>query len=246
MVERFDLATVHTCGQEPRGEMIPFKDGEFVLYSDYEAALRAGGEPVGVLCAGCGSSWDDARLAEEKAKRPSLISCCPERKMVPVYAHPAPSDLERELDEARAGIERLTPLAVAYDYLESPAGREKAEAERDALAADNARLVAALHLAVDLVERDVIRVRPSDRDELMAALAIWQASSASIPAPASADRAEARREALEEACGAVGTLTESLQEGLMTDADLTGADREAMKHQITALNVAAAAIREGE
>lgn len=35
---------------------------------------------------------------------------------------------ERERDEAKAEIERMTPRHVAYDYLESPARREMAEA----------------------------------------------------------------------------------------------------------------------
>lgn len=37
--------------------------------------------------------------------------------------------ISAELAEAQAEIERLTPLAVAYDYLEPPAGREMAEAK---------------------------------------------------------------------------------------------------------------------
>jgi hypothetical protein len=43
--------------------------------------------------------------------------------------------------------------------------------------------------------------------------------------------------------GVIETLLESLQEGLMTDAGLTEADREAMRHQIDALEVAAHSIR---
>lgn len=43
---------------------------------------------AGVKCEGCGSQWDDERLAEEKAKRPALMSCCPERKMKPVVWRP--------------------------------------------------------------------------------------------------------------------------------------------------------------
>lgn len=43
--------------------------------------------------------------------------------------------LGRERDEALAEIERMTPQFVAYEYLESPAGREIAEAERDILLA---------------------------------------------------------------------------------------------------------------
>lgn len=54
----------------------------------FEAALSAE-EPLGVRCTGCGSSWDNERLAKERAKRPELISCCPERKMITVYAVPS-------------------------------------------------------------------------------------------------------------------------------------------------------------
>jgi hypothetical protein len=43
-------------------------------------------KPIGVRCTGCGSSMTDDQLAAEKAKRPALISCCPERKMISVYA----------------------------------------------------------------------------------------------------------------------------------------------------------------
>lgn len=48
--------------------------------------------------------------------------------------------LGRERDEALAEIERMTPQFVAYEYLESPAGREIAEAERDTLLAQVGRL----------------------------------------------------------------------------------------------------------
>jgi len=34
-------------------------------------------------CTGCGSTWSDEKLAEEKRNNPKLISCCPERKMQP-------------------------------------------------------------------------------------------------------------------------------------------------------------------
>jgi hypothetical protein len=47
-------------------------------------------EPVGQMCIGCGSSWSDERLAQEKKKSPQLVSCCPERKMVSVFTHPQP------------------------------------------------------------------------------------------------------------------------------------------------------------
>ena len=44
----------------------------------------------------------------------------------------------------------------------------------------------------------------------------------------------------------IDCLIESLQEGLMTDAGLSKLDRQKMRAQIDALEVAAAAIREGE
>jgi hypothetical protein len=40
-----------------------------------------------------------------------------------------------------------------------------------------------------------------------------------------------------------GNETESLQEGIMTDAGLTGADKRAMNHQVTAINVVQDEIR---
>lgn len=62
-------------------------------------AAMSTSEPIGVRCTGCGSSLDDARLAEEKAKRLGLISCCPERKMIPIYsAPPAPSVAVKDLE----------------------------------------------------------------------------------------------------------------------------------------------------
>jgi hypothetical protein len=48
------------------------------------------GEPVGVMCINCGSSWSNERLAKEKEKNADFILCCPERKMVNVYTHPQP------------------------------------------------------------------------------------------------------------------------------------------------------------
>jgi NTP pyrophosphatase (non-canonical NTP hydrolase) len=52
-----------------------------------------------------------------------------------------------------------------------------------------------------------------------------------------------REAVLEEAARANHTLIESLQEGLMTDAGLSDADRVGMNHQIVALEEAAASIR---
>ena len=36
-----------------------------------------------LVCDGCGNRWTDAELIERRAADPNLISCCPERKMVP-------------------------------------------------------------------------------------------------------------------------------------------------------------------
>lgn len=47
---------------------------------------------------------------------------------------------EAERDELAAEIERLTPLAVAYDYLESPARADMAEAEVARLTAENEKM----------------------------------------------------------------------------------------------------------
>lgn len=65
--------------------------GNNVSIPDINAMLNAAiaaAEPIGIRCTGCGMPWDDDRLAAERAKRPGLISCCPERKMVPVYDAP--------------------------------------------------------------------------------------------------------------------------------------------------------------
>lgn len=40
--------------------------------------------PAILRCSGCGSLMTDDELVRERGKRPSLMSCCPERKMVPV------------------------------------------------------------------------------------------------------------------------------------------------------------------
>jgi hypothetical protein len=45
-------------------------------------------KPIGVRCTGCGSSMTDEQLAAKRAKQPTLISCCPERNMIAVYATP--------------------------------------------------------------------------------------------------------------------------------------------------------------
>ncbi len=53
----------------------------------------------------------------------------------------------------------------------------------------------------------------------------------------------AKAEERQGAIGEIDTLIESLNEGLMTDSDLTNTDRVAMGHQIEALNVAADILR---
>ena len=54
-------------------------------------------EPVGNMCIGCGSSWSDKRLEIERRLRPNLISCCPDRKVVAVYAHPVKELTDEEI-----------------------------------------------------------------------------------------------------------------------------------------------------
>lgn len=73
------------------------------------------------------------------------------RAVLQSWATTSDADLHRQLSEAveraektEREVERLTPLAVAYDYLESPAGREIAEAE-----------VARLREALEPLERHV-------------------------------------------------------------------------------------------
>lgn len=75
--------------------------GNNVTIPDIDAMLTAAmsaAEPIGIRCTGCGMPWDDDRLAAEKAKKPGLISCCPERKMVPIYAAPTTSAAATHLD----------------------------------------------------------------------------------------------------------------------------------------------------
>jgi hypothetical protein len=61
------------------------KPGRYKLYA---VPIATPNEPVGVRCLSCGSSWDDQRLNQEREKNPELKSCCPERKIVPVYVAP--------------------------------------------------------------------------------------------------------------------------------------------------------------
>lgn len=41
MITRYDLHQVHLCGQQPRGEMRPTEDGEWVLFDDAFRACAA-------------------------------------------------------------------------------------------------------------------------------------------------------------------------------------------------------------
>lgn len=69
--------------------------------------------PIGVMCLGCGSSWDDARLTKEREARPELLSCCPERKMVDVFPASYVSDLRARLEKAEAELDGWQPIETA-------------------------------------------------------------------------------------------------------------------------------------
>lgn len=45
-----------------------------------------------VVCLGCGSEWNDDRLRQEKERNPHIISCCPEREMIPGVCCPQTGD----------------------------------------------------------------------------------------------------------------------------------------------------------
>ena len=81
-------------------------------------------------------------------------------------------------------------------------------------------------------------------DESGEAIAAWNRRPAQIYTQDQLDaavRAERKR-----ILSHIDCLIESLQEGLMTDAGLSKLDRQKMRAQIDALEVAAAAIREGQ
>lgn len=42
------------------------------------------------ICEGCGTAWTDGELAIMRHNDPKVLSCCPERRMVPRYGHTAP------------------------------------------------------------------------------------------------------------------------------------------------------------
>lgn len=76
---------------------------------------------------------DEARANEDDGLAWEALAVCQNRATA----------AEAERDRLAAEVERLTPLAVAYDYLESPVGREMAEAERDILLTAALSVVAA-------------------------------------------------------------------------------------------------------
>jgi len=71
-------------------------------------------EPVGNMCLGCGSSWSDERLEIERRLRPNLISCCPDRKVVAVYAYP-----EKELNDGGEPVKNATYWKRQCNLLQS-------------------------------------------------------------------------------------------------------------------------------
>lgn len=86
----------------------PYRETAEAVADRIKAAL--GAAPV-LICAGCGSDMTDAELAAERATRPELRSCCPERKMRPITREDY-AGLRGELqgvemiEEARQAIER--------------------------------------------------------------------------------------------------------------------------------------------
>lgn len=65
------------------------RNGDFDNYEPVKMAAfivnKIRESEAGVKCHGCGSSWSEERLHDEKDKRPALLSCCPERKSRPVF-----------------------------------------------------------------------------------------------------------------------------------------------------------------
>lgn len=112
-----------------------------VAESDRLAGIARAMQPMGVKCTSCGSAWDAARLAKEKEKRPALVSCCPERKLAPVFrlsgdAAPVVTDLQIEEWHARP-----------FPWVASPA-KEKLPAPAAPLAQDVIDLVEASRCAL--------------------------------------------------------------------------------------------------
>ncbi|WP_019170724.1 WYL domain-containing protein [Pseudaminobacter salicylatoxidans] len=106
-----------------------------------EAALRAAGEPVAWQMRRRRTDITDAQWSdwEIREREPSDRSNYAEFEVRPLYTHPAPSDLERELDEARAERDEWKNATQKYELTVN-----RLLAERAALAADKARLVEAL------------------------------------------------------------------------------------------------------
>ena len=84
-------------------------------------------------------------------------------------------------NELNRAVKRLTEDAKRLGKNSASSVVSKADlqlllSERAELLATVERMRGALELAVDLVDRDVIRVRPSERSELLDALGKWNAA----------------------------------------------------------------------
>jgi WYL domain len=185
MVERFSNSH-NPNGLGFSNGVVSDAKGNFVLYSDYEAALRAAVlevEPVAWQRYSERLGWTivDADYAQHLAANGE--------KVRPLYTHHAPrSDMERELAEARAEfeIERIHSKGMANAAYDWRVRAEKTEAERDALAADKARLeesLARLTSEANAIALEFVYAL-HDRDGIWDALKQARAalSGASIPA----------------------------------------------------------------
>lgn len=55
-------------------------------------------QPAGYVCDGCGRLARDPEQDIQKLREDNFLSCCPERKMLPVYTHPAPAATDTGLE----------------------------------------------------------------------------------------------------------------------------------------------------
>jgi len=155
---------------------------------------------VGMRCTGCGSSMSDAELAKEKAKRPTLVSCCPERSMVPTYEatsaarqDPALSDenpmrfFAENVDRwgALEWFNRLVDACEDHDRKRTLAFRCTDSDEKDmlSLSADTSKMImssSALHLARDHADEIRSALSPQVQDAEDIPQSPWPASDWAI------------------------------------------------------------------
>lgn len=91
-------------------------------------------QPVGYVCDGCGRLVRDPEQDMQKLREDNFLSCCPERKMLPVYTRPAPAATNTGLETLSV---ELTPSGHPYmksdqegDYVTRSQAEELLAAER--------------------------------------------------------------------------------------------------------------------